>query len=174
MSEFYEGIVTVGDQERVSAGFHSIVVQRAMRLVSFGNRVFGLYPLASRSDRINEAEIDEAATHLSKVCGNALVVLYDNRVGIRVAKLFRDGNMDREFGELDEKWVPLDDNGNPDPSHRTLSANELDDDDEYDCVQDAISLGLARLGVANSVTLSDLKSTFCYDQGEVVAERKGF
>lgn len=172
MSEFYEGIVTVGHTELVSSGFHSIGVQRTMRLVRFGDRTFGVHPVASRSERMNEVEIDAAATHLSKTCGNALVVLYDNRVGLRVSKLFRKGELDCEFGELDEKWVPLDERGDPDISHHPLSVDELDPDDEYECTQDAISLGLAKLGVANFVTANDLKQTFCYDEGEVVAERK--
>jgi len=172
MSEYYEGIVTVGDQERVRSWFHNIAVQRTLRLIRFGDRNFGVYPVTSRSDRMNELEFDKAATHLSKTCGNALVVLYDNRVGRRVSKLYRDGELDREFGELDEKWVPLDENGDPQINHRKLSADELNDDDEYDCVQDAITLGLSRLGVVNSLTSNDLKQTFCYDQGEVIDERK--
>lgn len=172
MSDFYEGIVTVGHMDLVSSGFHSIGVQRPMRLVRFGGRTFGIYPVASRSERMNEVEMDAAATHLSKTCGNALVVLYDNRVGLRVTKLFREGEFDCEFGELDEKWVPLDEQGEPRINHHTLSADELDPDDEYECTQDAISLGLAKLGVANFVTSSVLKQTFCYDEGEVVAERK--
>ncbi len=49
---------------------------------------------------------------------------------------------------------------------------EVDDDEEYECVQDAISLGLARLGVESAVTSSDLEQSFCYDQGNVIAEIK--
>ena len=171
MSEFYEGIVAVGDEELVVSGFHSLNVKRSMRLVKFGDRIFGAYPIGSRAARMDIAETDAAATHLSKVCGNALVVLYDNRTGLRVSKLFREGELDCEFGELDETWVPLDENGDPDITQQPLSANELDEDEEYECIQNAISLGLAELNVSNSVTSSDLKQTFCYDEGDVVAER---
>jgi len=172
MSEFYEGIVTVGHMELVSSGFHALRAQRTVRLVRFGERTFGVYAVLSRSDRMNEDAINEAATYLSTTCGNALAVLYDNRVGLRISKLFRDGKLYCEFGEIDEKWVPLDENGAPDINHHTLSTDELNPEDEYECTQDAISLGLAKLGVAISLTTGDLKQAFCYDEGEVVAERK--
>jgi hypothetical protein len=51
-----------------------------------------------------------------------------------------------------------------------LSPDELEPDDEYECIQDAISLGLADLDVASSAMSSDLKQTFCYNDGEIVAE----
>ncbi len=172
MSDFYEGIVTVGQRELVSSVFHSIRAQRRMRLVRFADRTYGIYPVASRSERINAIEIDNAAIYLSKTCSQALVVLYDNRVGLRVSKLFREGELECEFGELDEKWLPLDEKGEPDVNQPILSADELNPDDEYECTQDAISLGLAKLGVLNSVTSSDLKQAFCYNEGEVVAESK--
>ncbi len=122
----------------------------------------------------NEFEIDAARPHphLSKTCGNALVVLYDNRVGLRVSSSFAKDNWIANLVKLDEKWVPLDERGDPDMNHHTLSADELDSDDEYACTQDAIFLGLAKLGVANFVTSSDLKQTFAYDEGEVWPNEK--
>ena len=170
MSELYEGVVIVGDIDTVSSRFDSLDSTRTLRLVRFDDWTFGAYPVALRADLIDDAHTDAIARHLSGSCGNALAVLYDDRTGLRASKLFRDGKLVREFGELDEQWVRLGEDGYPDANGTVLSADELDPDDEYECIQDAISLGLADLGVASSVTSSDLKQTFCYNEGEVVAE----
>jgi hypothetical protein len=46
----------------------------------------------------------------------------------------------------DERWVPLDPEGNPDRSSRPIPAHELGDD-EYDCVFTAIDAGLKSFGL---------------------------
>lgn len=113
MSELYEGVVVVGDSERVGSSFDSLDSRRTLRVVRFNERTLGVYPVALRSDLIDETAIDAIARQLSDSCGNALAVLYDNRSGLRAARLFKGGKLVRDFGEVDEDWVRLADDGIP-------------------------------------------------------------
>ena len=54
------------------------------------------------------------------------------------------------FGEDDELWVPLDENGQPDLSAAPLAVDDLLDDEEYATLKNAIDLGLEEFGVALS------------------------
>lgn len=62
--------------------------------------------------------------------------------------------------------------GDPDLNHYTLYVGELNSDDEYECLQDAICLWLGKLGLVISVSSNDLEHASCYDEGELIAERK--
>jgi hypothetical protein len=91
---------------------------------------------------------DLLARELSATFGRALIVVFDDRTGTRASSLFINGTAHAEFGEDDELWVPLDTNGYAiaDGPRRTLA--QLDPDQEYETVANAIQLGLAAMGHA--------------------------
>ncbi|MFO1041859.1 MAG: hypothetical protein U0941_08740 [Planctomycetaceae bacterium] len=170
MSEFYEGAVVSGDAETVSAIFRALTSRRSLRLVRFDDRTYGIYPVDARSDPMDEVATNSIACQLSVACGHALGVLYDNRIRLRRSTLFQDGNQIHQVRDDQEQWVRLDDTGYPETNGVVLTIDNLDPDEEYDCVRNAIDLGLAQLGVSDSVSSHDLKQSFCYNECEVVGE----
>jgi hypothetical protein len=100
----------------------------------------------------------------------ALAAFYDNRAGFRAATLFRNGAPRAEFGDGDELWVPLYDDGETLPDANPIAANNLNPEIEYGCIRDAIEVGLAGLGTPPQVTRHTLKDAFCYGRSKVLAE----
>jgi len=90
--------------------------------------------------------IDQLAVELSMELGKALVVRYDDRVGLRWAGLYEGGEAVREFGEDDELWVPLGEDGEPVVDGLQLKYSELDPDEEYATSVNAIEAGLLAFG----------------------------
>jgi len=77
------------------------------------------------------------------------VLVYDDRVGLRESIVISDGAR-VTFGAGDELWVPLGEDGHPLATARALRHTELQDDEEYATIKDAIQLGLDRFGASMS------------------------
>ena len=150
--------------------FRSLSAPFPLRLVRLANGTFGVYRVAGRSDRFDVEAMTSLASTLSESTSAALAVLYDSRCGLRAAVAFRGGAVSAEFGEDDEWWVPLDEDGKPRRDVPPVPAADLDADEEYDCVRDAIEVGLAALEVPAEVTRDTLKDAFCYERSAVLAE----
>ncbi len=89
-------------------------------------------------------EFDELGSALSSTFGRALVVRYDSRIGHRSSSYCEGGNELCRFGEEDEVYSPLDDDGAI--TGVRVSFDELDEEEEYETIENAIELGLRRLG----------------------------
>jgi hypothetical protein len=170
MSEIYEAIVFRSSDAAAVSAFRSLSTPFPLRLVGLADGTFGVYRLASRTDQLDVEAMTSLASALSASTSAALAVFYDNRDGLRAAVFFRDGAVSAEFGKEDEQWAPLDEAGQPRRDVPPTPACDLDPDEEYDCVQDAIEVGLAALDVACSVTRQTLKDAFCYQRTAVLAE----
>lgn len=81
------------------------------------------------------------AEELSGQSGDAMLIRWDDRAGVREAVVFHDGETQ---GEHDEVYVELDDEGKPNlagPQYTTEEVDELDDDDiEVERIADAIQI----------------------------------
>ena len=106
------------------------------------------------------------ALHLSDIFEKSLLILYDNRVGFRFAALYENAELMREYNAQDEIWVLLDDSGESIRDGRTFSLAEIeiDSENEYECLQTTIDIGLAALTNSTEVSLSDLKESVILTQ----------
>ena len=170
MSETYEAIVFRSSDADASGAFRNLSARFPMRLVRLAEGTFGVYRVGRAVDVQGAKAMTSLAATLSETVSVALAVFYDNRCGLRTAALFRGGTMSAEFGEDDEWWAPLDEHGEPRRDVPLVSAANLDADEEYDCVRDAIEVGLAVLEVPADVTRDTLKDAFCYDRSPVLGE----
>jgi hypothetical protein len=93
-------------------------------------------------------KLECAATALAKSFGQVLLVRYDDQIGHRSSALYESGREKVAYGEEDEIWVLLDDDGAPDMSGPRLRVDQLDPDPdvEYETIENAIQLGLRDFG----------------------------
>jgi hypothetical protein len=118
----------------------------------------------SRTDARATGPVSEAMEHVasavSQQAGSALLFRYDGRIGYRESKLYESGQLVREFGPSDERWVRLDEHGDTVPNATTYSADQLDSDPnaEYETVRDAIELGLDAFGAGDRDEIFDAMS----------------
>ncbi len=166
----YEGIVFRSPDAAAVDAFRGLSAPFRLRLVRLADGAFGVYRVAARSDRFDVETLTSLAATLSESTSAALAVFYDNNSGVRAATVFRGGTCSAEFGEDDEWWAPLDDDGEPRRDVPPVSATDLDAAEEYECVRDAIEVGLAALEVPIVVTRDTLKDAFCYERLPVLAE----
>jgi hypothetical protein len=109
--------------------------------------------------------VERLAASLSVEYGVTLAVFYDDRCGVSVAILFRDGTPVRDFGEADEVWVPLDEDGDMLTDGPRYTRETLPPDAECDCIRQAIDVGLEAAGFCGWMTASDLQDIVGSDDG---------
>jgi hypothetical protein len=170
MGEMYEGIVFRSSDSAAIGAFRGLSAPFPLRLMRLADGTFGVYRVADRSVPLDVEATRSLAAELSKSASGALAVFYDNSNGLRMAAAFRGGTLSAEFGEDDEWWAPLDEDGEPRRDLPPVRAIDLDADEEYDCVRDAIEVGLAALDVPAEVTRHTLKDAFCYERSAFMAE----
>jgi hypothetical protein len=173
MSELFEAVLTKTTSVSAHDAFSALSSPLHLRLIRLSEDLYAIHRVATINDLFDEASIDNVAARVSKSCGAALAVFYDNRAGLRCCHLFRAGVLDASFGERDEVWVRLDDEGKRIMEGERFSVDQLCDDEEYDCILTGIDAGLKALGADNPPTMSLLKDAFCYDRFEIEAERPG-
>ena len=99
----------------------------------------------------------EFASTLSSALRVALLVRWDDRVGGRESRVFRGGNQTHRFGNDDELYVMLDDQGMPLREGRKYKELELDAfyDDEFEVFQNSLELGCQQSGFCSWQLLHD-------------------
>jgi hypothetical protein len=111
------------------------------------------------------AELASLAPELSVIFGKTLFVQYDDRVGWRYSELFINGESANIFGENEEIWIRLNDDGLPDLDENGKPISELihikdmdrfDPDEEWETYRNAIQLGLAAFGAGAWHNLRDV------------------
>jgi len=99
----------------------------------------------------------QCASRLSRALHVTLLVRWDDRVGARESRVFRDGGQTRLFGNDDELYVMFDDEGMPLPEGRRYHESELDasEGDEFEVFQNALELGCEHSGICSWQLLHD-------------------
>ncbi len=180
MSEMYEGVVIPAGAARLRGAFDELRSPLTLRLAELAPDVCGVWRVARRHENFDPEVVEAVGAALSDGLGLCtLVVFYNNQVGLREAVLFDPAVTEaRVFGEEDEWWVPLDDEGEPITNGPRFRADQMealeaqDEDAEFDCVWSALDAGLDALGVADRVHTGMLKQAFCYDGCGWLAEHR--
>jgi hypothetical protein len=123
------------------------LASRGFQAMPMGDNLSAIVLGSTPSPRRRQDQLDELAKTLSHRAGRCLVVEYDSRTGTRSSKLFENGDHILDFGEEDEIYAPLDRHGQPKTDGLRLRLAELDPAEEYETIQNAIELGMAKLGV---------------------------
>jgi hypothetical protein len=166
MSVVFDAVVLAGETAAVREAFESLRVPLALELHQADDRGFVILTRFDEPGRLFEwEEVDRLAASFSVTFGSALSVHYDDRGGVRAAGLFRGGAGVREFGEADEVWVPLDDDGDPRPDGPRYPGDRVPPDEECGCVRQAIDAGLEAAGFADWMTLRGLRDLACSEAG---------
>jgi hypothetical protein len=86
------------------------------------------------------------AKELSRFSRRAVAISYDDQSGSRFAFVFENEREAAVFGPNDEKWVLLDDDGEPQTGGPRFTIAQLSENDEAACVVTAIDLAVSALG----------------------------
>ena len=164
MSEMYECIIVTGPRDEARQAFRNTQSPLCIGFGEIDHDLFAVY-VKETGRLFNHAEDEKIAITLSQRLGTALLVLYDNRCGSRFAALYARGIHVREFGESDELWVALDEEGEPLVSGRRFRWGDIKDDHdgEYDCIRNAIDAGLEALGILDRLDSVILKQKLVYE-----------
>jgi hypothetical protein len=109
----------------------------------------------------NPESVSAMVAELSPQCSHLLHITYDDGCGIREATIYEAGIPVRSFGEGDELWVPVDESGYPITDAPALGPDDLDDDDEYDCVRCGIAAALDVFLGADRVSVGQIRDVIC-------------
>jgi hypothetical protein len=165
MSYVYETVVLKGDEPAVRQAFDRLRSPLSLRLFRLADHGFAVYCWQDAARGFAAEEVNRLAAELSSTFGTALAVHYDDGCGIKVARLFRDGASVREFGEADEVWTPMDDQGDPRPDGPRYAGDAVPPDVECDCIRQAIDAGLEAAGFSGWTAAASLRRTLCGRQG---------
>jgi hypothetical protein len=153
VSEIFEGIlcaVEPRDLEAIVARLVSAGSPNARRLRirvrELGPQLSAAFVTNPRAQGSYLAQVADVASELSRLLGKALLVAYDTRVGVRLSALFSEGDAEAEYGEEDELFVPLREDGTPDAGGRRFHPEELDPSGEYETILNAVQMGLQQFG----------------------------
>jgi hypothetical protein len=145
MSEVFEGVLLASPFNEVQKAVRTLPSSLSLKVEKLDD-----LSVVSRNDQVGRPqfsqEIEQVATGLSNILGKALVVRHDSRIGHRTSELFINGNMERAFDEDDEVWVLLDEDGEPLVDGKRFKLADLDPDQEYETIENAIELGIQSLG----------------------------
>jgi hypothetical protein len=148
MSEVFEGVLLTATFNEVEQAVKTLPSSLNPRLKRLGD-VSVVYCDNQRNRRPFSPDIERIASDLSGNLGKALVVRYDSGVGHRSSKLFVNRNMEKAFCETDEVFVPLDEDGYPLLDGERFKLPDMDPDQEYETIENAIQLGLQSLGAGD-------------------------
>jgi hypothetical protein len=91
-------------------------------------------------------EMEELAMALSLKFGKAVAVHMVDNVQIRESTLYEEGKLVRSFGEEDELWAPMDENGDELPGAPCCQSSAIPEGEDYAFVWDGIDAGLEAAG----------------------------
>ena len=171
MSAVFEGVVISGDEAELTRAFDGLNSRLPLRLARLTHEILGIYRFEYAEGRLFDLpELERIAQELSKGFGPALVVFYDDRAHAMGSALFAEGALLREFGEADEIWVRLDEEGLPDLDGPRFSGDALPEDfEDGDCIRGAIDAGLEAAGFG-VLGQAEVMAAFCEDEYGWLAE----
>lgn len=156
MSSIFEGILCPAEPSAVRKDLISTNTDLTLAVSAVPGDVTAVIRESLRSELRFSAEIDDLAANLSSVYGSSLVVRYDDRIGHRSSILYKEGKRARSFGEEDETYVLLDEEGEPLRDGARFKLAELTSDEEYETIENAIQAGLAEFGKGDWESLHEL------------------
>ncbi len=159
MSMVFDGVIVVASPGRVEQALEQIHSPLDLTFQAVVSGVLAVYAKGGRR-QFDVEEDKRIAASLSKRLGRSLLVLWDDRIGCDQAYLYHNGHKAAEFGSADERYVPLNENGEPDREGHRLTLEELSEGEEYECIRHAIDAGLEALGVGEQVSLRNLMEAF--------------
>lgn len=129
----------------MSVHYSAIVSKGRLTLPDFEELVLssGVYAYVATSPAQGRAWLDQ----MSSLPPDCCVLAYDDRIGLRESIVVLEGRR-VAFGEQDELWVPIDEDGRPLKLAQPLLSTELEDEEEYATIKDAIQLGLDQFGIS--------------------------
>ena len=150
MSYQFECVLVVASEEESLRTFNDLQMPLSIGLGRLDDGLFAVY--VANSWLINPEECANVATVIAEKLGGALLVLYDDQIGLRYAELYgAHGLLEREFGEADEVWVLYGADGNLDLDGERFWAADVeanrDPDREFDCIYTGIDAGLEAFGI---------------------------
>jgi hypothetical protein len=150
MSEIFEGIIYLASPTEAGAVFQKVVSQTALRLAltQLEGSVYALYRNDERTKAAFVPEMDRLGRGISFDIGEALVARYDSRSGYVSSELYNNGKLSKGFDEDDEVYVLLGEDGMPLVQGKQFRYADLDPDEEYDTLYNAIQLGLDEMALA--------------------------
>lgn len=151
MGTVLEGILCACSRDEMKAVYNNISSPPLSLVVGeINSSLFIVF----RASRYFSQETDAIASYISTILNKALVIRYDDRVGHRTSALYENGRLVITFGENDEIWVMLDDDGNPIIDGSKFTAVQVDaviksGDVEFETIRNSIELGLEAFGHGN-------------------------
>jgi len=146
MSEVFEGMIVPASAESLWPEHDIHARGLVLETQDLGDDLAVVYRSDPRSEGGFTQRMEEFAAEASMRAPRILLVRFDSRTGHRSAALFENGKRKQDFGETDELYVPLDEAGEPIGDAPRLRRSELDPDQEYETIENAIQLGLKALG----------------------------
>ncbi len=156
MSSIFEGIIVPVPVDELGSAYRTIQVDLSLTLRQLDGATSTIYRNDPRSKARFTETIDKLAAKLSERLGKALVVRCDSRVGYRSSTLYAQGRLAQSFDDDDEVWVPIDEAAEALGDGPHLKASELEPDEEYATIYNAVQLGLAALGQGSWDDVSEL------------------
>ena len=143
MSDILEGLVCTGLLDHVGSVVRASGTALRFRFVSVGPFTIA-ERIATRDDGFSP-QLAPLAASLSLPLGPIALFHYDSRVAYRAAILFAGGAAQRSFGLVDERWVPLSEDGEPVLHTTPVSFSQIVPGEEYTTIANAIDLALQSL-----------------------------
>lgn len=141
MSEVFEGIAYAGPH------VSTLNVEQRNEMVPYelapGRHLLAALPARGPFSKAT----DRHAALLSEQVGSTVLIRYDTRIGHRSAVIYRNAAVERSYGEKDEIYVELDKTGEPILAGKRFRVDELQPEDEYETISNAIQLALEETGV---------------------------
>src|SRR5262245_22033561 len=112
MSMVFDAVIVAASAARVERAFKGLDSSLSLALGQITDGVFAVYRKGGY--RVFDVEEDKrVATYLSRVWDKALLIFWDDRVDCDQAFLFENGQMVNQFGIADERYVLIDETGEP-------------------------------------------------------------
>src|SRR5271165_6730864 len=113
MSEVFEGIVSKVPVATVRSVVSALLTPFELTICDLPDGCSVLYRNDTRQSSRFSEEMDRLARTISESISTCLLVRYDSRIGHRSSSLYSSGRLIRNFGEADELFVPLGEDGFP-------------------------------------------------------------
>jgi hypothetical protein len=169
MSTYFEAIILAADRPRLLNALEALsesVAAISLELHQVMDRGFVLLGWRAGARRPDAwEEMNELADELSLLFDSSLVLHYDDQCGEKISVLSRQGEPVRGFGDEDEIWVPMDDDGNPNLDAPRYPGNAIPEDEECDCIRNAIDAGLEEAGFDDWLTTRGLLDAVSQQEG---------
>ncbi len=160
MSTYYQAIVGMADSTQLQTSLKTLPDKYArltLELFHPQKRGFVFFLSLNGAYRPNpEMQAEGLASELSNVFGSAISIRYDDQCGIREATLFKGRQAVRVYGETDEIWVPLDENGFVVLNGEQFPGDAIPNDIECDCIKNAIDAAFQDAGFQEWMTSREL------------------